>query len=214
MRKCLAKKPDDRPASARAVIDALQAIEVEQPTQSMKKLALPAAEPVAAGPTMWQEPGEATSMLARRPPPRRSGGTLMILAALAALLLLVTTIAAGAFFYFHTDTGTLKIDLAGNDVQVIIERNGAKIDVMDSKKSHVTLASGDYHLRLGEPRKDIRLDRDNIQVARDDTAVVTITKVKDVASTRPTAVPPPTRQPAPPPPRDPPVTRPRRRRIL
>jgi serine/threonine protein kinase len=196
VRKCLAKKPEDRPASARAVIEAIQAIEAEQPTLQMKKLVLPTAEPIApvaavasvarAEKTMWQEPGESASMIPRRPR-QRSGSPLPILATVGALVILAGVIAAGAFFYFQTDTGTLKIDLAGNDVQVVVERDGKKIGVLDKKNGKLTLPSGDYHLRLSEPRKDLRLHKETIRVARDEVVAVALAKVEEVTSTRPGA---------------------------
>jgi len=97
--KLIAKKPDDRPASAKVVAEALQAIEREQ-LGTLSKAALPVATAVpapAAG--AWHDPTQATRMLVRpavfQPRSRRwrwliagaIAGTSVLAVVLAVLLL-------------------------------------------------------------------------------------------------------------------------------
>jgi tRNA A-37 threonylcarbamoyl transferase component Bud32 len=88
----LAKNPDDRPPSAEAVVEALQAIEREQNTMLMTR-ALPVAAPVFAGGGAEQS-STATALAGPIAPravpattPRRQRGRRLLLSALAAALL-------------------------------------------------------------------------------------------------------------------------------
>lgn len=173
----LAKRPEDRPASAKAVADAILALERAQPTVQIK-MALPLAALTPPAPPR-HDVAETTGMLltqtvapdTRRRRRQRAG-------AVAAAFLL-GGLALAVVFYVQSDTGTLKIESDDPDVQVIVEQNGKQVEVLDKKKgTKVVLHSGEYRLRLGDASKDIKLDKDKIQITRDGVVVVTISKAR------------------------------------
>jgi len=63
----LAKKPEDRPQSAKAVAEAIQAIERQQAAMQMQAAAPVAALAPAKPADAWHDPAEATGMLVRLP---------------------------------------------------------------------------------------------------------------------------------------------------
>jgi RNA polymerase sigma-70 factor (ECF subfamily) len=187
----LAKNPEERPASAKALVETIQAIERQLPALQIN--ARPAAAPSALvpTPTEWHDPTAATGMLVRRPPVKRRsrGRPLLIVGALAGLVAAVLVVAAITFV--QTDNGTLKIETSDDDVQVIVEQNGKRVTVLDKQHgTKATLHEGEYHLRLGEERKDVKLDKDSIQITRDGVTVATITKVNGIVAVRPKETPP------------------------
>src|SRR5262249_34149445 len=104
-------------------------------------------------------------------PRRRLARALAVVLALGGLLL-------GGVIYVQTGSGTLKIETADDDVQVLVEQGGMLVRTIDKKTgTEVVLEAGVYQLRLGEERKDIRLSHDRIEIMRNRTAVATITRV-------------------------------------
>jgi formylglycine-generating enzyme required for sulfatase activity len=91
----LAKKPEDRPGPARAVADALQAIERELGRAHVKK-GLPVAGHISPARPLLR-PGPATAALLKRRPPRKATDrpTLLLLGACAAALMLVLGLLGG-----------------------------------------------------------------------------------------------------------------------
>jgi len=85
----LAKRPEDRPPSAEAVVEATLAIEREQTTMLMSK-ALPVAEPVfgGGGPATSSATRQLPDLARAALPPRRPRGRRLLLSGLAAALLL------------------------------------------------------------------------------------------------------------------------------
>jgi serine/threonine protein kinase/Leucine-rich repeat (LRR) protein len=163
----LAKDPAGRPDSARDVIEAIQAIEREQPAAGGKG---------AAAPNPAASLKDATQLITQDYVPPRSWRRPLLGAAAASLLFLA--VAAGVIFV-QTDKGTLKIDTVDADVQVVVEQNGNVIAVLDKKTGReVKLRSGEYSLKLGKESKDVRIDKGVIQLTRGETVVATITKVK------------------------------------
>ena len=164
----LAKDPAGRPDSARDVIEAIQAIEREQPAAGATGAAAtnPAASRKDSTPSITQDYVPQRSW--RRP--------LLLLGAAAAGLLFL--LVAGGVIFVQTDKATLKIETADADVQVIVEQNGKVVAVIDRKTGReVKLRSGEYTLKLGEENKDVRIDKGVIQLTRGDTVVATITRV-------------------------------------
>ena len=165
--KLLGKKPEDRPASAKAVAESIQAIERDQPAQMLKApLAVPMAAPAYSPPgNTLHDASQATGMLVRRIPPksRRRRLPWLVLGACAALVAAVMA----SVIYVQTDTGTLKIETADDKVQVIVEKGGKQVKVIDKANgSSVTLDAGEYRLKLGQPRADIKLDKDKVTIAQ------------------------------------------------
>jgi formylglycine-generating enzyme required for sulfatase activity len=92
----------------------------------------------------------------------------------------------GSTLYVQTDGGTLKIETTDDDVQVIVEKNGKQIEVIDRKKgTKVALISGSYKPPEGGAPGEIKVHGDNIQITRDGTVVATLRKVKEAVVLRP-----------------------------
>jgi WD40 repeat protein len=180
----LAKSPAGRPRSATAVVEAIQAIEREQAAgQTGKTVAL--AVPVeSADASAWQNlTQEGTAALVQKPvPPRNSSRrALWVVASLVVGVALV--LVAGAVIYVKTDTGTLQIETADADVQVIVEQAGQVVQVLDKKTGTVVkLQSGEYRLKLGNENKDVMLDKGVIKIKRGELVVATIQPTREAAN--------------------------------
>ena len=158
----MAKDPEGRPASARGVVEAIQAIEREQSATSVKGAAAPDAAAILK---------DATQSMTQDYIPQRSWrGPLLLLGAAAASLLFL--LLAGGVIFVQTDKGTLKIETGDADVQVVVEQDGKVVTILDKKSGReVKLRSGEYTLKLGEENKDVQIDRGVIQLTRGDTVV-------------------------------------------
>ncbi|HEV3261077.1 MAG TPA: protein kinase [Gemmataceae bacterium] len=161
----LAKDPAQRPATARAVADRLQAID--------KLLATPHVEPerteqltpatAAPGPER-REPAQATQSLPPAPLSRKAGRKppLAIAAALGALALLV----AGAVFFLQTPNGTIRIEINDDTIEAVLTKTGAVIKGADKAKD-ITVAAGEHGLKI--KRGDLEFETDKFVLRRGDT---------------------------------------------
>jgi serine/threonine protein kinase len=101
-----------------------------------------------------------------------------VLPTAAAALAFLAFAAAAAVIYVRTDAGLLKIETLDDDVQVVVEKNGKVVEVIDRKqKSSIRLHSGKYDLKLEKPRPDVRLSNDRIEMTRDAEVIVKIETV-------------------------------------
>jgi formylglycine-generating enzyme required for sulfatase activity len=112
--KLLGRKPEDRPASAKAVVEAITALEADLPTPVMKKVELPVSDSVGAAPTMMQSV-DSTRISSSRSQ-RRSAAPLLMVAGAGMLVLLMGIVGIVAFFYLHNDGGTVAAENAQSDL--------------------------------------------------------------------------------------------------
>lgn len=167
----LAKRPEQRPQSAAVVAAQLEVLLRELPRKALKQ-PLPLA-------------GE--SRIAAGRPLRRSVSWPPRVASLAAAFLLLC---CAVMIFVQTDAGTLQIEAADHDVNVIIEQGGREVEVVDTRTgATVRLHSGEYRLRLGADQPHVRLDKDSVRIVRGDTVVARITAVP-VTTAAPTATSP------------------------
>jgi serine/threonine protein kinase len=168
----LARKPEDRPRSAQEVVKALKALEDDPAARSM-----PLPSGARPGGVAAKIPGFA--LLTRRP-------RLTLAVALAGCLMFaVLTVTAAALVYSYTrspDTGTVRLETNHDSVRVIVEQNGKQVEVLDKANDmKAALPPGEYHLRLVDDTKTLKLDASQIEVTRNEMVVVTLTEVKEPA---------------------------------
>jgi serine/threonine protein kinase/Leucine-rich repeat (LRR) protein len=162
--RLLAKDPAGRPP-ARVVAEVLAAAERDLVPREQ------AVPPASTHPHRdGDAPGPASSV---RPSASRRRRITWAATLGAALLIL-----AGVILYVQTDKGTLVVEIKDDAVQVIVEKGGKQVAVIDTRTGKdVRLDSGEYRLRVGEDRKDLELAPDHITLKRGDRAVATITSL-------------------------------------
>ena len=150
--RLLAKRPDERPPSARTVIEVLEALEREQ---AATNCLAPAGSKL----------------------PRRRSRLVVALIVAAGLLLAggiiyVKTDNGTLKIETYDIDARVVVEQDGRQVHVIDTRRGKE----------VRLHSGEYRLRLGENRKDVELAPGRITLKRGRTVVATITRVAPPAA--------------------------------
>ncbi len=146
----LAKRPEDRPASAGDVLQALAECSSEKTgTASLTQSRKDAKE------------GKRSLFFASL----RLGVKPVFLGLLVALGVIVIV----------TDRGKVQIETLDEDVQVHVEQNGKQVQVLDKKNNfEFRLRSGTYSLRLVSDKEHVRLEQDTVTIVRGQTAVARI----------------------------------------
>jgi len=157
----LAKDPAQRPASAHAVAERLQAIE--------KVLDTPAVVLVSGGvvsgewsSTPAADPPRTTHHLpltTHHPPPKRR---LAIAAALGALALLV----AGVVFFLQTPNGTIRIEINDDSIEAVLTKSGVVIKGAD-RAHDIHVAAGEQGLKI--KRGDLEFETDKFVLKKGET---------------------------------------------
>lgn len=170
--RLLAKKADARPATARQVIEGLRQVELAlQPHE----IPVTVRKPQPSGSETQRQPLDCSAPPLSLPDGRLPARGFRWVLVVATALLVGAGLVAGGIIYVQTDTGTLKIETADDDVQVLVEQNGKVVKAIDKKTgAEVTLHAGEYRLRLGQERKDIKLSQERIQILRGQIVVATI----------------------------------------
>jgi formylglycine-generating enzyme required for sulfatase activity/serine/threonine protein kinase len=190
--RLLAKNPDDRPQTAREVIEKLTEIErdreneaTEEPTEQFKP-------PTDSDTTILHVPknAEKASAKTQQLPPAipgtptpKSAYALFTLIALG-LLGCIVTLLGGGIYYIVTDKGTIEIRTEDEKVQVLLLKNGQEIEILDgvSKKTWA-IRTGTYTVRLkGDPDGLEIVMPDTFEMKRGGKHVVTITRKSVPAS--------------------------------
>ncbi len=163
--KMLAKQPELRYAAANEVADALApfcALQVEIPK-------LDSCKPVI-------------SPLLLPPKSRFKNFTTVALALFALFALL----GAFAVYRIQTDFGELVITTFDEEVQVVIEKNGKVIAILDKATNEkLELRSGTYDLRLKPENSALKLDLEQVTLKRGDKTIATIVRSKPTAESVP-----------------------------
>jgi hypothetical protein len=155
--RLLAKKPEDRPASAQDVVSALESLEGRPSARTKATRRRETDQTLAAGPGVGPVP-----------PRRRLAWWL------GACMLAAGGILAGVV-YVKTDRGTLQIETNAPDVKVVVEQDGKEVTVVDTRTGReVRLKSGAYTLRLGEEQPGVEITPSRITLKRRATVVATI----------------------------------------
>src|SRR5262249_13510152 len=153
----LAKDPSRRYQTPAEVADAL----------------VPFCRPTSADTTTTAVQAAPDTQIAQRPP-RRLARWLV-----AACFFLI----AGAVIYVQTDRGALEIRSHEADIQVAVERDGERIDILDAKsKQQLSIRSGKYTLKmLGGDREALELTTDQganpVTLTRGGKVVVEVRRV-------------------------------------
>jgi WD40 repeat protein len=143
--RLLAKDPADRPRSARAVAEALRAIECD----------------LAAPPSP-----------ARR---FRRRATLITAVALAALMGVGGALYGPAVYRLATDQGQLVIETDDPDVQVVVKQEEQQVTIIDGKtKQEVTLKAGKYQVELVPPKMGLGVSAREFTLTRGGKQVVQV----------------------------------------
>lgn len=171
----LARRPEERPESAASVAARIEQIEHELAPEALS-LELPGSATAGSAPSVrpaGESPGRAAGTAQRPPGRRRRWGMIGACGALPLLVL-------AAVIYVHTDSGVLEIDTAGDEVRVIVEQDGKRVQVVDAEgDTHLTLPAGDYKLRLEPARTGIKLSNDQVQIRRGSQALVRVDPEQD-----------------------------------
>jgi WD40 repeat protein len=166
--RLLAKQLPDRPASARAVVQAITAIE-HAPAESIHTAAIQVALPVSALSESSAGPGPAA------PPARR--GRRRLLAVAAAGLLAAAALGAIIVLQLPGGQGKLEIESLDPDVEVSVRQNGREVAILDKKtQQEVTLPVGAYEVELkGKP--GLTLETQWYTIKRGKTEIVRVMQV-------------------------------------
>ncbi len=149
--RLLTKEPAERPSSARAVVQAIEAIE---------RGFAPSAAPLPA------------------PVRRRSGWRRMEAAALLALFAGAIYFFGPAVYRIATNKGELVITTDDPDIEVVITQNGHRVRALDLKTmQRITLSAGAYEIELPGGPQALRLNTDRFTLTRGGKAVVTVERV-------------------------------------
>jgi serine/threonine protein kinase/WD40 repeat protein len=199
--RLLAKDPADRPSSAAAVVKALTAIEpapAGEPTQPFVPVTRPALVPVAVAVTPpvavpvreASDPGSATEVL--RPAPAAAPaadlrsrrhwhwlGRRRSLWAMAALLLVVCggLLATPVLLLLSgvRGEGTVAIDAADPDVEVVVKQGGREVAVLNQKsRQEVALPFGTYEVELRGGKGGLKLETPQLALQRGAREVVRV----------------------------------------
>jgi serine/threonine protein kinase/Leucine-rich repeat (LRR) protein/DNA-directed RNA polymerase subunit RPC12/RpoP len=131
--RLLEKNAAARPASARAVVEALQAIETDQ---TLLMTPPPAAPPPAVLPPASHS---------RKPPSRRRGRHVAVAVAASIVFFVVVALALAAVITLQTKDGTVTVTVTEPDVKVFID--GQEKLVIDSKKvGKIEVSAGKHSL--------------------------------------------------------------------
>jgi hypothetical protein len=163
--RLLAKDPAQRPPTARAVVEGLQAIEAARPVAAIAPAALTAA-PVAKGVAPPSTPAPQARLLAN------------LAAAAFILALCLCSLAA-----VRTATGTGRVVVESEDpaaTLMLIGRDGQSITFAASP-GDTELPLGSYMLKLAEPRKGVRIAPEKVTITRGAREVVQIYRDDDPA---------------------------------
>jgi tRNA A-37 threonylcarbamoyl transferase component Bud32 len=134
----------------------------------------------------YQTPAEVAAALAPFASPASASNrgifrrrNLALAAAVAAAILL-------GVIYVTTDRGSLVIDSAAEDVQIVVTKGGNEVEVIDIKSGTTVkrLPSGEYSVRLKGDRTDVALDKDGFKITRGQQEIV---RVKEVSKIGPVA---------------------------
>ncbi len=185
--RLLAKNADDRPRTARDVIEELAAIErdlaqpaTEIPTQRIKPptksgsktLRIPDADKTANGTQ------EMSSVAAHSALGRKTSYALFTLIAIG-LLSCVIPLVGGGVYYIVTDNGTIELQTEDKNVQVLLLKNGQEIEILDGASEKTwSVRPGTYTLRLQDDADDLEIVMpDTFELKRGGKHVVTIRKL-------------------------------------
>ncbi len=196
--RLLAKKPNDRPATAHVVVDMMDSIErnLGMFSSGISRTAMMPVSTATAPPA-----ADRTAQLSRErqpmppPPPLRrpvpvtpsssgrrraergssvSAGTIAL-----ALLFLVIAGAGGYFLYEKIRASKGILEIASEDPKVELEllQNGMLVTVINPEKmSDLELAAGEYDVRLKQGTKGFKLDTERVTVRHDVRAKVNVTR--------------------------------------
>ena len=164
----LAKNPDERPASAHEVAEALHALEANtDKTDVLQSKPSRSARATAVAASAQPERARATSAKADRsslPTKRR-----VALAALAVGLLAV--VAAGIVFYIPAGNGTIRVEINDPDIEVVLTKTGARIKTTD-KVGEVDVSPGQQRLKV--KRDGLELETDQFVLKKGATVTVKV----------------------------------------
>jgi serine/threonine protein kinase len=165
----LARIPSERPASAEAVVKALQAIEAIEHEQSLL-----GDRPATPG-------GKQT---ARNGPSSASSRRYRVILAVAATVLLTGLGLTGyhlgpAVIRIATNRGELIIETVDKDVEVAVKQAGELVEIIDLKtKQKIELKAGDYEVALSGKADGLRLSAKKFTLNRGGTKIVAVEWLK------------------------------------
>jgi N-acetylneuraminic acid mutarotase len=168
--KALAKRPEDRYASMAEFAAALTGY-LDRDSSQHGSFPLPGdlEMPESGG------AGRGECKPRHDPPAAIRPGRRRYLAAGALVALALVVLYFGVTLFLATRSGTLEIRTFGDDVKVIVSRDGETVTIIDTKTNHrVKLSAGCYDLALAESADGIRLSTDRFELHRGEQKMVTV----------------------------------------
>jgi hypothetical protein len=213
--RLLAKKPDERPASARDVANALEGLERRDQTQvlpepnpqaaprSARKMAPPAAPPAPRSARKMPAPAAPPAPRSARkmpaPPPRPAAAAEEEPAptprrwapVLVGVVVGLGLLAAGAYFLVpllqrtQADQATLVLEADDGDVEVKVTRDGRQVALLGPKSKEVNLHAGTYQLEMVRGKDRLKLEKSQLVLQPGERQVARVV----VAESAPAALP-------------------------
>ena len=165
----LAKKPDDRPASAQAVIETLACLESELPVLTAPQTRKPSSgAKKSSGSTtkVVKEPGKAKKIQTRGPNRKIRG--LPVIAASAAVAVLL--LAAALVLFWESPKGTVRVEINDPSIKVAVDKGEFKIQGAD--RHDITLRAGEHGLHI--KRDDLEFETDKFILKKGDRITLKI----------------------------------------
>jgi serine/threonine protein kinase len=184
--RLLAKKPEQRPASAHAVADAIEAIERNLTAMGAATASQPLPQNIRVDATRdrpSQAPLKSQSVIRHHSGVHRSSSRRRSSLSKGTIALAVVLLLAGAgLAYFlvqqiQTSKGTVEVASENpKEVQVFIEQNGQPVKILYQReqKQQVDIDVGNYHVRLGEGGQGWLPEPSDFTLTHETKAVLTI----------------------------------------
>ncbi len=162
--RLLAKNPDDRPRTAREVIDELTAVQrdLAPPAQATLTTRIKPAAKSGSKTLPTSKDADKTEVVSPSPLGRKTSYAVFALIAVGVLGCVIPLL-GGGIYYVVTDNGTIEIMTEDDKVQVLLLKNGQEIEILDgASKKTWSIRTGKYTVRL----KD---DPDTLEIVMPDT---------------------------------------------
>lgn len=157
IRCLLAKQPDKRPATAKAVLEALDH------EQSEWSFTIPEEYPTVTAKTKPQKSNLKWWIAA----------TFVLLAGIGSYLF------AGDIIRIATDQGELIIKTEDDNISVKVSQDGKQVDILDLKTNQsFNIKSGKYELSLTGDANGFEISKDTVTMTRGGKTIVTVSKAK------------------------------------